>query len=220
MIRLTPQYIADLVSWGAIGARTTESQGHRELSSGMSCPIGFKNGTSGQLQVAIDACLASRMPHSFLSVTKDGVAAIVHTAGNELCHVILRGGSDGPNYDRESVAKTVKLMQDNGLEPRVMVDASHGNSRKNHKNQPIVCESIGEQIAEGNNFIVGVMIESHLNEGKQALDPGKTIVKNLKYGVSCTDACIDITSTEKGSHRPRRFRAEETGCKTVIVRVR
>ncbi|CAK9003901.1 Phe-sensitive (3-deoxy-D-arabino-heptulosonate 7-phosphate synthase) (DAHP synthase) (Phospho-2-keto-3-deoxyheptonate aldolase) [Durusdinium trenchii] len=161
---LSPQFIGDLVSWGAIGARTTESQVHRELASGLSCPVGFKNGTGGDVKVALDACGSAANPHSFLSVTKQGLAAIVHTKGNEGCHVILRGGSDGPNYDAENVKKTAAAMEKAGLQPRIMIDCSHGNSRKQHSNQPIVAEAVCEQIAAGEESIIGLMIESHLEE--------------------------------------------------------
>jgi len=194
---ISPQFLADLVSWGAIGARTTESQVHRELASGLSCPLGFKNGTSGDVQVAIDACKSAKNPHSFLSVTKQGVAAIVHTKGNLGCHVILRGGVDGPNFSKEHVDEAVKKIQTAGLDPRIMVDCSHGNSQKNHENQPKVCKAVCEQIATGNRHIIGLMIESHLSAGKQKFDPGVTDSKSLKHGVSITDACIDFETTEK-----------------------
>jgi len=193
---ISAQYFADLVVWGAIGARTTESQVHRELASGLSCPIGFKNGTSGNIQIAVDACVAASMSHSFLGITKDGVAAIVHTIGNPDCHIILRGGTK-PNYDSETVKSVTDLMSKFKLDPRVIIDCSHGNSSKNHKNQPTVAENVGKQIENGNFFIRGVMIESHLNEGNQSLVPGVTNVKDLKRGVSVTDACIDWKTTEE-----------------------
>ncbi|GBG26379.1 Phospho-2-dehydro-3-deoxyheptonate aldolase, tyrosine-inhibited [Hondaea fermentalgiana] len=193
---ISPQFLADLVSWGAIGARTTESQVHRELASGLSCPVGFKNATSGDVQVAIDACKSSKNPHSFLSVTKQGVAAIVHTKGNLGCHIILRGGSGGPNFTKEFVDEATAKMEKNGMPTRIMVDCSHGNSQKDHKNQPSVADKVCEQIAAGNKGIIGLMIESHLCEGKQALSPGQTDIASLKRGVSVTDACIDFATTE------------------------
>ena len=193
---ISPQFIADLVSWGAIGARTTESQVHRELASGLSCPVGFKNGTGGDCQIAADAIKSSTQPHSFLSVTKHGLAAIVHTKGNPHCHVILRGGKSGPNYDKESVAAATALLSKSGLtNASIMIDCSHGNSKKVHTNQPIVAEAVAKQIASGNKNIIGVMIESHINEGKQALKPGVTLLRDLKYGVSVTDACINVDTT-------------------------
>jgi 3-deoxy-7-phosphoheptulonate synthase len=194
---ISPQFLADLVSWGAIGARTTESQVHRELASGLSCPVGFKNGTSGDLQIAIDACGSASNAHSFLSVSKQGLAAIVHTKGNPGCHVILRGGGDGPNYSKEHVAAASAAMTKGGLQPRIMIDCSHGNSNKNHLNQPKVADDVCAQIAAGNHDIIGLMVESHINEGKQKLDPGVTDLKTLKYGVSVTDACIHFADTEK-----------------------
>jgi len=193
---ITPQFLADLVTWGAIGARTTESQVHRELASGLSAPIGFKNATSGDVQVAIDACRSASSAHSFLSVTKQGLAAIVHTKGNPWGHVILRGGAGRTNFDAESIDKTEKAMEKAGIAPRVVVDCSHGNSQKKHENQPIVAASVGEQVAAGNWNIFGLMIESHLHEGNQKLSPGETIPSKLKYGVSVTDACINWATTE------------------------
>lgn len=188
----TPQYIADLVAWGAIGARTTESQIHREMASGLSCPVGFKNGTNGNVKIAVDAVLAARQPHHFLAVGKDGRSAIASTAGNEDAHIVLRGGRE-PNYDAESVAAAVAELEAAELTPRLMVDASHDNSRKNHENQPKVCADIAAQIAAGSDSICAVMVESHLKAGRQALIPGKP----LEYGQSITDACIDwVTSVE------------------------
>jgi len=192
---ITPQYIADLVVWGAIGARTTESQVHRQLASGMSCAIGFKNGTGGNVKVSVDACQSSSMPHSFLSVTKDGVAAAVHTAGNSDCHIILRGGSDGPNYFAANVAAAAEKMTKSGQQPRIIIDCSHGNSLKDHKRQMNVVEDICTQIASGTTAIRGVMIESHLHEGKQTLKPGITNLVHLKRGVSVTDACVNVDET-------------------------
>ncbi|MEK7965014.1 3-deoxy-7-phosphoheptulonate synthase AroG [Burkholderia contaminans] len=182
---LSPQYIADLISWGAIGARTTESQVHRELASGLSCPVGFKNGTDGNVKIAVDAIKAASQPHHFLSVTKGGHSAIVSTAGNEDCHVILRGGK-APNYDADSVNAACADIGKAGLAARLMIDASHANSSKKHENQIPVCADIGRQIAAGDARIVGVMIESHLVEGRQDLKEGC----ELTYGQSITDACI------------------------------
>ena len=182
---ITPQYIADLVSWGAIGARTTESQVHRELASGLSCPVGFKNGTDGNVRIAVDAIKTSRQPHHFLSVTKGGHSAIVSTNGNEDCHVILRGGPV-PNYDAASVAAAAKELAAAGLEQRLMIDFSHANSSKDYLRQLEVCADVAGQIAAGEDRIIGVMAESHLHPGRQDLVPGKP----LAYGVSITDACI------------------------------
>ncbi len=188
---LTPQYYADLISWGAIGARTTESQVHRQLASGMSCPMGFKNGTDGNIRIAVDAIKAAAAPHFFLSVTKGGHSAIVSTCGNEDCHIILRGGK-APNYDAASVETAATELGKAGLPARIMIDCSHANSSKQHNKQIEVAADIGRQIAAGDDRIFGVMIESHLNEGRQDLLPGKP----LAYGVSITDACIDWASTE------------------------
>lgn len=192
---ISPQYIADLVSWGAIGARTTESQTHRELASGLSMPIGFKNGTSGDTKVAIDAIQAAGGAHSFLGVTEQGIAAIVHTTGNPNTHIILRGGATGPNYTAEFVAEATAKIEGCGVDPAIMIDCSHANSQKKHKNQPIVAADISKQLSAGNTAIRGVMVESHLNEGNQKLDPGKTDIASLKYGVSVTDACINLVDT-------------------------
>ena len=183
---ITPQYIADLVSWGAIGARTTESQVHRELASGLSCPVGFKNGTDGNVRIALDACMASSRPHHFPAVTKDGRAAIASTRGNEDCHVILRGGSQ-TNYDADSVNAVSALSEKVGLAPRLIIDASHANSSKNPENQPKVTADVGRQVAAGDRRIKGVMVESHLVAGRQDLVPCKPLV----YGQSITDGCID-----------------------------
>ncbi len=182
---ISPQYIADLVSWGAIGARTTESQVHRELASGLSCPVGFKNGTDGNVKIAVDAIKAASQPHHFLSVTKGGHSAIVSTAGNEDCHVILRGGKT-PNYSADSVNAACNDISKAGLAARLMIDASHANSTKNHRNQIPVCADIGRQITDGDERIIGVMVESHLNEGRQDLHEGG----ELTYGQSITDACL------------------------------
>ena len=188
---ITPQYIADLMSWGAIGARTTESQSHRQLASGLSCPVGFKNGTDGNIAIAIDAIGAASASHHFLSVTKYGHAAIVETAGNRACHVILRGGK-APNYSAEHVAAVEERLAKAGLPANVMIDFSHANSSKDFKKQAQVCACAAEQIAAGNQSILGVMIESHLKEGSQKLVPGQA----LEYGVSITDACIGWPQTE------------------------
>jgi 3-deoxy-7-phosphoheptulonate synthase len=183
---ITPQFIADLVSWGAIGARTSESQVHRELASGLSMPVGFKNGTAGSVQIAIDAIRSAAHPHHFLSVTKQGVAAIVSTRGNDDCHLILRGGSTGPNYDAESIARTERAMRKSGLEPRIVVDCSHANSDKDPARQPEVARAVAEQVAAGSRSIVGVMLESFLAEGRQDVKPGE----KLAFGQSITDACL------------------------------
>ena len=189
---ITPQFVADLVSWGAIGARTTESQVHRELASGLSMPVGFKNGTRGTIQIAIDAMRASRYPHHFLSVTKQGITAIVATAGNESTHLILRGSERGPNYDADSIAKVETELNATKLPSRVMVDCSHGNSGKDHRKQPVVAEAVAEQLRAGSKSIFGVMLESFLVEGSQRLITGK-----LTYGQSVTDSCMgwDTTAT-------------------------
>ncbi|WP_064685386.1 3-deoxy-7-phosphoheptulonate synthase [Rhizobium bangladeshense] len=183
---ITPQYIADLVSWGAIGARTTESQIHRQLASGLSCPIGFKNGTDGGARVALDAILAASQPHHFPAVTKDGQAAIASTKGNDDCHIILRGGKQ-PNYEAADVQAVVNEAVKLGVIPRILVDASHANSNKDPMNQPRVVRDVAGQIAAGNSHIKGMMVESNLVAGRQDLIPGKPLV----YGQSITDGCID-----------------------------
>ena len=190
---ISPQYIADLISWAAIGARTTESQGHRELSSGISCPIGFKNGTYGNLNIAVDAIGAACRPHHFLSVTKEGRTAIFATKGNEDCHVILRGGQE-PNYDAQSVAAAVAALEKAKLPPYLMVDFSHANSYKDYRRQPEVATDVAGQIASGSKAITGVMIESHLVEGNQKADGKKR--EELVYGQSITDACINWDTTD------------------------
>jgi len=187
---ITPQYTADLVSWGAIGARTTESQIHRELASGLSCPVGFKNGTDGNIRIAVDAIKAAASPHHFLSVTKEGHSAIVSTTGNEDCHVILRGGKT-PNYDAASVESACNELAASGLTAKVMVDCSHANSLKQYKLQMDVAKSVADQLRSGNDRILGVMVESHLNEGRQDHTPGCT----LEYGKSITDACLGWEDT-------------------------
>jgi 3-deoxy-7-phosphoheptulonate synthase len=188
---ISPQYIADLMSWGAIGARTTESQGHRQLASGLSCPVGFKNGTDGNINVAIDAIGAAAGSHHFLSVTKFGHAAIVETTGNRDCHVILRGGKE-PNYDAVHIANMEQQLASSGLPARIMIDFSHANSNKQFKRQVDVCNNVAQQIEEGSQSIFGVMIESNLVEGNQKVVPGQ----ELTYGQSITDACISWEDTE------------------------
>src|SRR5881628_361270 len=183
---ITPQFISDLVIWGAIGARTTESQVHRELASGLSMPVGFKNGTDGGVQIAIDAVRAAAHPHQFLGVTEQGLCAIVATRGNPDCHVILRGGASGPNYDAVSVQKTAAGLVDAGLAPRLMVDTSHGNSDKDYRRQPVAAHDLAEQVAHGENAIFGVMMESFLVDGRQDLKNPAA----LRYGQSITDACM------------------------------
>ena len=187
---ITPQYIADLISWGAIGARTTESQVHRELASGLSCPVGFKNGTDGNVKIAIDAIKAAQSPHHFLSVTKAGHSAIVSTAGNEDCHVILRGGKE-PNYDATNVDKACREMAAAGVSAKVMVDFSHANSRKQYKLQTEVAKDVAAQLANGDERIFGIMCESNLVEGRQDL----VTDKKLEHGLSVTDACIGWDDT-------------------------
>jgi 3-deoxy-7-phosphoheptulonate synthase len=192
----TPQYLADLISWGAIGARTTESQTHRQMASGLSMPIGYKNGTGGTLQIAVDAMVAARSPHAFLGIDLDGRASVVNTAGNKAQHLILRGGASGPNYDEESVIMASSLLKGAGLRPNVVIDCSHANSNKDHNRQPIVFRDAIQQRTDGNKGVIGLMLESHLNEGNQSLgDPA-----DLKYGVSITDACINWETTEELLH--------------------
>jgi 3-deoxy-7-phosphoheptulonate synthase len=188
---ISPQFTSDLVSWGAIGARTTESQVHRELASGLSMPVGFKNGTDGGVQVAIDAVRAAAHPHTFLGVTEQGLSAIVATRGNPDCHVILRGGQAGPNYGAASVQKVAQAMRDAGLSPRIMIDTSHGNSEKDWQRQPLVARDIGEQVGQGDGSIIGVMMESFLVEGRQDVAPRSA----LRYGQSITDACLGWDAT-------------------------
>lgn len=187
---LSPQFISDLVSWGAIGARTTESQSHRQLASGLSCPVGFKNGTDGGVKIASDAILAAQSVHAFMGMTKMGQAAIFETTGNDNCHVILRGGKV-PNYSAADVNAACNLLKGAGLTEQVMVDVSHANSSKDHLRQMTVCEDVAEQVSLGERRIMGVMIESHLNEGRQDLIPGVS----LRSGVSVTDACISFEQT-------------------------
>ena len=209
---ITPQYLADLIAWGAIGARTTESQVHRELASGLSCPVGFKNGTDGDVRIAVDAIKAASAPHHFLSVTKGGHSAIVHTSGNEDCHIILRGGK-APNFDAASVEATCRDLAAAGLAAKLMIDCSHANSQKKHERQVDVARDVAAQIAGGDERIFGVMLESHLNPGRQDLVPGK----ELLYGVSITDACIgwdatvDVLTSLAAAVRARRVRIADGG---------
>lgn len=188
---ISPQYIADLISWGAVGARTTESQGHRELASGLSCPIGFKNSTDGGFKIAIDAVQAASRPHVFMSLTKEGHSAIFSTTGNEDCHIILRGGNQ-PNYDSQSIQTAADQLEKSGLRSSLMVDCSHANSNKDYLRQIDVCRNVAEQVSKGDKRIMGVMIESHLVEGRQNVVEGQ----KLTYGQSVTDACISWESTE------------------------
>ena len=216
---ISPQFTADLVSWGAIGARTTESQLHRELASGLSMPVGFKNGTSGDCQVAIDACNAAAGKHSFLSVSKQGIAGIVQTSGNEDCHLILRGGASGPNYKEGDVQAACEVLAKGKLRQSLIVDCSHGNSRKIHTNQPIVAADIAKRIAAGDKKVAGVMLESFLRAGNQKIPKAATVcvpaapsdgqpqsldlggwpaamaLNDMTYGMSCTDACLDWDAT-------------------------
>jgi len=191
---ITPEYVADMISWGAIGARTTESQTHRELASGLSFPIGFKNGTDGNLQIAMDAMKAAMHPHSFLGINREGRTSIIQTIGNPDVHIVLRGGSRKVNYHPPDIAHTEECLKKNGLFPTIMVDCSHGNSNKDYLKQPEVLECVVDQILNGNSSISGVMIESNIEAGSQKIsaDPGQ-----LKYGVSITDACIDWATTER-----------------------
>lgn len=190
---ISPQYIAEFISWAAIGARTTESQTHREIASGLSMPVGFKNGTDGSIQTAINALKASKSPHHFLGINQEGKISKFSTKGNQYAHIVLRGGGGKPNYDRDCIAKCEKMLAENGLCQKIVVDCSHANSNKDYRQQPKVLEDCIQQIKEGNQSIVGFMIESNLHEGNQKLkDP-----KNLKYGVSLTDSCISWDTTQK-----------------------
>ncbi|HWI40688.1 MAG TPA: 3-deoxy-7-phosphoheptulonate synthase [Verrucomicrobiae bacterium] len=188
---ITPEYLADHVSWGAIGARTTESQTHREMASGLSFPVGFKNGTDGNLQIAVDAMKAALHPHSFLGINREGRTSIVETSGNPDVHIVLRGGSE-PNYHPQDIVRTEEMLEKNGLFPTIMVDCSHGNSWKDHEKQPLALDSVLDQIAAGNRSISGVMIESCLEAGNQPIPKD---LSQLKYGVSITDKCIDWNTT-------------------------
>ncbi|MBM0103241.1 3-deoxy-7-phosphoheptulonate synthase [Steroidobacter sp. S1-65] len=215
---ITPQYIADLVAWGAIGARTTESQVHREMTSGLSCPVGFKNGTDGNVKIAIDAVQAASHPHHFLAVTKQGHSAIATTAGNSDCHVILRGGK-APNYDAQSVDAVSQQLLAAKLPARLMIDVSHGNSSKRPENQPMVIADIAARIEAGEQRICGVMVESHLKAGRQDLTPGKP----LEYGQSITDGCVDWPTSVQILERlarsvaGRRARAESRLANSVEI---
>ncbi|XOB66155.1 3-deoxy-7-phosphoheptulonate synthase [Deferribacteres bacterium DY0037] len=191
---ITPQYLSDMISWGAIGARTTESQTHREMASGLSFPVGFKNGTDGGLKIAIDAMSAACREHSFLGINYEGVTAIVHTKGNPDVHIVLRGGNDSPNYYKKDIEETVTLLSDNHLPPAIMVDCSHANSYKDHKRQGEVLDSVVEQIRAGQTAIKGVMIESNIYCGNQSIPDD---LSQLKYGVSVTDKCVDWETTEE-----------------------
>ncbi|OMH83539.1 Phospho-2-dehydro-3-deoxyheptonate aldolase, tyrosine-inhibited [Zancudomyces culisetae] len=194
---ISPQFLGDLISWGAIGARTTESQLHRELVSGVSFPVGFKNGTNGNAAIAMEAIEAANHPHVFLGITKQGLAAITRTKGNKHCHLILRGGGGEPNYSAEHIAGYAKQMTSHFGAANIMVDFSHGNSLKIHTNQPLVCQDVAQQIAGGCSSIIGVMIESNINEGRQSIPAPDAdgVVEGLKYGVSVTDACVSWEQT-------------------------
>ena len=189
---VSPQYVSDLISWGAIGARTTESQSHRELASGLSCPVGFKNGTDGSLQIAIDAMNAARHSHSFLSVTKEGKSAIFNTAGNDDCHIIHRGGNNKSNYESADVKNSVRILEQNGMRPNIMIDASHANSNKDFKMQSKVVDDVKSQLLSGEKNLIGIMLESNLVEGNQKINSRD----KLKYGQSITDSCIGWEETE------------------------
>ncbi|KAI7907446.1 3-deoxy-7-phosphoheptulonate synthase [Cokeromyces recurvatus] len=191
---ISPQYLADLISWGAIGARTTESQLHRELASGVSFPVGFKNGTDGNLGVAIDGVRAAAVSHHFLGINSTGTVSITHTTGNPDCHVILRGGTKGPNFEESYIQETKSKLEKEGLPISIVVDCSHGNSKKDYRNQPKVAQSIADQIAKGENALVGLMLESHLREGNQSVPTNGPCA--LEYGVSITDSCINWKDTE------------------------
>jgi 3-deoxy-7-phosphoheptulonate synthase len=188
-----PQYLGDLVSWTAIGARTTESQTHREMASGLSTPVGFKNGTDGSLQVAVNALRSARQPHHFFGINQDGRPTVIHTRGNPYGHVVLRGGGGRPNYDSVCVALCEKALKDAGLPPRIVVDCSHGNSNKDPSLQPLVAKDCVEQVVNGNRSIIGLMLESNLEAGSQEIPAD---LRQLRYGVSVTDACIDWDTTE------------------------
>jgi 3-deoxy-7-phosphoheptulonate synthase len=190
---VTPQYLADLIAWSAIGARTTESQTHREMASGLSMPVGFKNGTDGELEIAINAMHAASTPHSFIGIDAAGRVSVVRTLGNPVCHVVLRGGQRGPNYDEASIRAASDRLARAGLPRRVLVDCSHDNSQRDAANQPAVSAAVAAQVASGNQDIMGVMLESHIVAGKQQLVAGQALV----YGQSITDACIDFATTER-----------------------
>ncbi|PSN17351.1 3-deoxy-7-phosphoheptulonate synthase, partial [filamentous cyanobacterium CCP5] len=189
---ITPQYIADVISWTAIGARTTESQTHREMASGLSMPIGFKNNTDGSLQAAANAMVAASRPHHFLGINHNGLASIVTTTGNPDCHLVLRGGKSGPNYDAENVNAAAEELAQLNLNPRIMVDCSHANANKDHNRQVTVLDNLAEQIRGGSRHLLGVMVESHIQSGKQSIPKN---LSQLVYGQSITDACVDFTTT-------------------------
>jgi len=191
---ITPQYLADLISWGAIGARTTESQTHREMASGLSFPVGFKNGTDGNLKIALDAMQAAHHQHSFLGINREGRTSIVQTTGNPDVHIVLRGGNDGPNYAPEDIAATERALEKTGLNSAIMIDCSHGNSNKDHNRQQEVLTSALEQVCAGNRSICGLMVESNLEAGSQSIPED---LEQLKYGVSITDKCIDWATTDR-----------------------
>lgn len=197
---VTPQYMADLIAWSAIGARTTESQTHREMASGLSMPVGFKNGTDGGIEVAINAMQAASSPHSFIGMDSRGRVSLVRTAGNPDAHVVLRGGSGGPNYAHAAVQAATAKLRAAGQNPRLLIDCSHGNSQKDYTRQSLVAEAIAEQLEQGSRDVLGVMLESHLVAGRQDLAPGK----KLRYGQSITDACIDFSTTEQVFERLAR----------------
>jgi 3-deoxy-7-phosphoheptulonate synthase len=190
---ISPQYLQDLISWSAIGARTTESQTHREMASGLSSPVGFKNGTDGGIEVATNAIKSAAKPHRFLGLSGDGRVSVITTSGNPYAHVVLRGGSDGPNYDSVHVALVEQALEKAGLPRNIMIDCSHANSSKKPELQPLVLENIGHQIADGNQSITGLMIESHIKAGNQSMPED---LSQLEYGVSITDGCIDWETTE------------------------
>jgi 3-deoxy-7-phosphoheptulonate synthase len=203
---IIPQYIADLISWTAIGARTTESQTHREMASGLSMPVGFKNGTDGGFTIAVHAMLSASQPHHFLGINGDGLASIVKTTGNPDCHLVMRGGKGGPNYSADFLTKAAAELGKNGQATRVMVDCSHGNTNKDYRRQPIVVQDLVAQAAQGARNLMGVMIESHLVEGNQSLPdltqvaPGEAVLDHLTYGQSITDACVDFDTTTTMLH--------------------
>ncbi|UCZ55566.1 3-deoxy-7-phosphoheptulonate synthase [Desulfurispirillum indicum] len=209
---ITPQYLSDMISWGAIGARTTESQPHREMASGLSFPVGFKNGTDGSLQIAIDAMKAAQHPHSFIGINLEGRTAIVQTTGNQSVHIVLRGGSQKPNYEPADIRDTEEVLHKAGLAPSIMVDCSHANSFKDHDRQAEVLHSVLEQITGGSTSIFGVMMESNLQAGNQPMAPCSS---KLCYGVSITDKCIDWPTTEK-LLRSARQTLERTGGRNVV----
>jgi 3-deoxy-7-phosphoheptulonate synthase len=190
---ISPQYMQDLITWSAIGARTTESQTHREMASGLSSSVGFKNGTDGGLEVALNAINSAKNPHRFLGMNNDGEVAVVHTTGNQYAHMVLRGGSKGPNYDSVHIKVTEDELKKSGIRPNIMIDCSHANSNKDHNLQPLVMENVANQILEGNESIIGLMVESNLEEGNQSASN----LDELKYGVSITDKCINWETTEK-----------------------